>query len=494
MGKIVKYCAACDESFSEKFSFCPNCAEALTAFEMNPVAPSEPKSEPVKAAEPSIPPVEQKTAETFVPVPVETPLEEESFVAAPTEPAFEPELPAFLANASEDVVQATEEVAAKTENVFESTMITEPAVTIPASASLREEYAARDVARFEEEATKASEPVAAQRPAPVYQQKAVNADEKRTANKQLESDGFYSVTLVEEKNVGTRRAILLGSALFILTASFVAFVGSIYNANAFVGALDDDLNSIVYVGEDIPAEEPEAPEPKNKDKGGGGGGGGQKDPTPTSKGVLASQSEKPLIPPSAKMDKVTNPELVLRPETQGNRKEKPSNDPYGDPNSKFNIASDGPGSGGGQGSGTGRGQGSGRGTGAGSGDGSGNGSGIGNGNGNGRGNGDNGADDTPPPTVKIPPAGPTVALSITSKPRANYTDAARTNQVQGTVTLRVTFNANGTIGSISPVSGLPNGLTEQAIAAARGIRFEPAKKNGVPQTVTKQVAYTFTLY
>ena len=62
------------------------------------------------------------------------------------------------------------------------------------------------------------------------------------------------------------------------------------------------------------------------------------------------------------------------------------------------------------------------------------------------------------------------------------------------MTLRVTFNANGTIGGISAVSGLPNGLTEQAIAAARGIRFEPAKKNGVPYTVTKQVAYTFTLY
>jgi outer membrane biosynthesis protein TonB len=37
-------------------------------------------------------------------------------------------------------------------------------------------------------------------------------------------------------------------------------------------------------------------------------------------------------------------------------------------------------------------------------------------------------------------------------------------------------------------------LTEQAIAAARQIRFEPAKKNGVPQTVTNQVQYQFTLY
>jgi AMMECR1 domain-containing protein len=54
--------------------------------------------------------------------------------------------------------------------------------------------------------------------------------------------------------------------------------------------------------------------------------------------------------------------------------------------------------------------------------------------------------------------------------------------------------SNGSIGSISAVSGLSNGLTEQAISAARNIRFEPAKKNGVAQTVVKQVQYSFTLY
>jgi TonB family protein len=85
-------------------------------------------------------------------------------------------------------------------------------------------------------------------------------------------------------------------------------------------------------------------------------------------------------------------------------------------------------------------------------------------------------------------------MKIVSKPRANYTDTARQNQVQGTVTLRVTFLANGQIGSISPVSGLPYGLTEQAIAAARSIRFEPQMVNGNPVAVTKQVQYSFTIY
>ena len=57
-------------------------------------------------------------------------------------------------------------------------------------------------------------------------------------------------------------------------------------------------------------------------------------------------------------------------------------------------------------------------------------------------------------------------LQILAKPRANYTDAARTNQTQGTVTLRVTFLANGEIGNVGIVNYLPDGLTEEAIKTA----------------------------
>jgi TonB family protein len=88
----------------------------------------------------------------------------------------------------------------------------------------------------------------------------------------------------------------------------------------------------------------------------------------------------------------------------------------------------------------------------------------------------------------------TKSLQILSKTKANYTDAARTNQTQGTVTLRVMFLANGKIGDVAVVNYLPDGLTEQAIEAAKQMKFEPAKVNGVAQTVTKQVQYTFTLY
>jgi len=63
----------------------------------------------------------------------------------------------------------------------------------------------------------------------------------------------------------------------------------------------------------------------------------------------------------------------------------------------------------------------------------------------------------------------------------------------GVVRLRVEFLASGEIGKIEVVDSLPDGLTEQAIAAARQIKFEPKKVNGVAQTVTKLVEYTFTL-
>ena len=188
--------------------------------------------------------------------------------------------------------------------------------------------------------------------------------------------------------------------------------------------------------------------------------------------------------------RLDNPSLVLPPATtQGNKKFEQQYNVYGDPNGRFDNLSNGPGTGGGIGSGRGTGQGNGIGTGAGNGIGSGYGNGIGNGNGNGTGDGSGETGPPPPSRPKV-----TTNLSITAKPKATYTDAARQNNVQGSVLLRVTFLGNGSIGSISPVKGLPYGLTEQAIAAARRIQFEPKKVDGVGQTVVKQVEYSFTMY
>jgi len=88
----------------------------------------------------------------------------------------------------------------------------------------------------------------------------------------------------------------------------------------------------------------------------------------------------------------------------------------------------------------------------------------------------------------------TASLLIVSKKKAEYSEAARSNGTQGSVTLRVTFLASGAIGSITVVRGLPDGLTENAIAAARYIEFEPEYIDGVPRTTTRPVSYTFNIY
>ena len=88
----------------------------------------------------------------------------------------------------------------------------------------------------------------------------------------------------------------------------------------------------------------------------------------------------------------------------------------------------------------------------------------------------------------------TSPLKVLSKPRAQYTDSARTNNVQGVVRLKITLMANGSVGNITPLNSLPYGLTEQAIAAARQIKFEPRKVNGTPQSSIVTFEYSFTIY
>lgn len=90
--------------------------------------------------------------------------------------------------------------------------------------------------------------------------------------------------------------------------------------------------------------------------------------------------------------------------------------------------------------------------------------------------------------------GSTTSFRILSKPRALYTDSARKNSIEGAVRLKVTLLASGDVGSITPVFSLSEGLTEQAIAAARKIKFTPKMVNGAPVSVIVTIEYVFTLY
>jgi TonB family protein len=88
----------------------------------------------------------------------------------------------------------------------------------------------------------------------------------------------------------------------------------------------------------------------------------------------------------------------------------------------------------------------------------------------------------------------TQRAGILSKPEPLYTDEARKYGVSGTVILRAIFSSAGEVTNIRVVSKLPHGLTEQCIAAARGIKFRPAIKDGRQVSQYIQMEYNFNLY
>lgn len=85
-------------------------------------------------------------------------------------------------------------------------------------------------------------------------------------------------------------------------------------------------------------------------------------------------------------------------------------------------------------------------------------------------------------------------MQIVSKPKAGYTKKARENNVVGRVVLRVTFLANGKIGNVVVVTGLPYGLNDKAIKAAKKIRFKPPVRNGTPYTTRRNLVFYFSIY
>ena len=83
---------------------------------------------------------------------------------------------------------------------------------------------------------------------------------------------------------------------------------------------------------------------------------------------------------------------------------------------------------------------------------------------------------------------------ILSKPEATYTEEASENKITGTVVLRAVLSANGQVTEIRSIKGLPYGLTEKAIAAARQIKFTPAVKDGQLVSQYMRIEYNFNLY
>ena len=233
-----------------------------------------------------------------------------------------------------------------------------------------------------------------------------------------------------------------------------------------------------------------------QEKAGGGGGGGREEQTPASFGklpqadlripqVVAPDPHPPVIKnPALPMPATLDADPVLFPPDTRQLN-------YGDPKSKSNIASSGPGTGNGIGSGNGGGVGSG----SGGGYGPGNGGNTGGGNRNEGGGGPGGGGGGGPDYNKIFSGKEvTSKAKVLEKPEPTYTEAARKNQITGTVTLRAVFSSSGQVTNIHAVGGLPDGLTERAIAAAKNIRFVPATKDGHPVSMWMELQYNFNLY
>jgi TonB family protein len=232
-----------------------------------------------------------------------------------------------------------------------------------------------------------------------------------------------------------------------------------------------------------------------QEKAGGGGGGGREEQTPASAGklpqvdlripqVVAPDPHPPVIKnPALPMPATLDADPALFPPDTRNLQ-------YGDPKSKSNTPSSGSGTGNGIGQGNGGGVGPGSGGGYGPGEGGNTGGGPRREGGGGPGGGGGGTDYGRIFSGKDV----TSKARILEKPEPQYTEAARKNQITGTVVIRAVFSSAGQVTNIVAVSRLPDGLTEKAIGAARQIRFVPATKDGHPVSMYMQLEYNFNLY
>jgi protein TonB len=87
-----------------------------------------------------------------------------------------------------------------------------------------------------------------------------------------------------------------------------------------------------------------------------------------------------------------------------------------------------------------------------------------------------------------PPAKPT----LVSRPTPAYTDDARAAGISGKVRVEITVDEQGRVVAVRVLQGLGYGLDEAAVAAARGMIFEPAVRCGRPAPATFKVGFHFS--
>lgn len=88
----------------------------------------------------------------------------------------------------------------------------------------------------------------------------------------------------------------------------------------------------------------------------------------------------------------------------------------------------------------------------------------------------------------------TTEAVITFKPEPGFTEEARRNNTTGVVRLRVVLAPDGRVRHILIMKGLPSGLSEMSVAAARKIRFTPATINGHRVAQYMVLEYNFNIF
>lgn len=92
------------------------------------------------------------------------------------------------------------------------------------------------------------------------------------------------------------------------------------------------------------------------------------------------------------------------------------------------------------------------------------------------------------------PAQPsTTPIVVLAKPLPSYTAEARELRIQGDVTLKVCFSADGRVQVLGVLSGLGHGLDQQARIAAEHIRFKPATRDGHAVDEVRIIHVTFQM-
>lgn len=285
----------------------------------------------------------------------------------------------------------------------------------------------------------------------------------------------YVKTAVKGDGIGGRRRRMhlmygLSVAMLVFSSAFIVILVLYARAHANDKIAEEVSETFIPLVDPNDFKPQDIEAPKAKEKAGGGGGGGRKTPTPPSKGQLPEFSLKPpIIAP--RPEQTLRPPALPVPETvQVDPRLQPKRDdlaPTGLPTGVLGPPSAGPGEGGGIGTGNKGGIGSGDGTGVGPG------TGFNTGGGGPRlGGGDFNTDGTAKSVDSRP--------QPLNRPRPNYTEEARKNKIQGNVRVRALVGADGSVRQVRVISGLSDGLNEEAILAVKQMRFKPATKNGQP--------------